>query len=103
MAFDVGAPSWGFTPILNHGLFDIAEGATIFGELAIPIRFQSFGRNHTSTSVGLARTSASASSDVSDPLPRLARLHRETWRRSCRFGSGARIPTGDCASPCAAG
>lgn len=53
MAFDVNEPSWGFTPILNHGLFKVGEGGTLFGELVVPIRFQSAGRNNTFTSVGV--------------------------------------------------
>ncbi len=53
MAFDVGAPSWGFTPILNHGLLKVGTGGTLFGELVLPIRFQSAGPNSTFTSVGV--------------------------------------------------
>jgi len=53
MAFDVNEPSWGFTPILNHGLFKVGEGGTLFGELVVPIRFQSAGPNNTFTSVGI--------------------------------------------------
>ena len=52
MAFDVGRPSWGFTPILNHGLLKVGDGATLFGEFVLPIRFQSAGPNNTFTSVG---------------------------------------------------
>ena len=53
MAFDVNQPSWGFTPILNHGLLKVGSDASLFGELVLPIRFQEAnGRNFTS--VGFA-------------------------------------------------
>ena len=51
LAFDVNKASWGFTPILNHGLLKVGSGGTLFGELVLPIRFQDDGR-HTFTSVG---------------------------------------------------
>ena len=38
MAFDVNAPSWGFTPLLNYGLPGAYHG--LFVELVAPIRFQ---------------------------------------------------------------
>jgi len=53
LAFDVGQPSWGFTPILNHGLFGVRGGATVFGELVVPVRFHSTRPNETFTSVGV--------------------------------------------------
>ena len=53
MAFDVNAPSWGFTPILNHGLTAVGKDATLFGELVLPIRFQSRGPGDTTTTIGL--------------------------------------------------
>jgi len=53
MAFDVNQPSWGFTPILNHGLMKAGKDATLFGELVVPIRFQSRGPGDTTTSIGL--------------------------------------------------
>jgi hypothetical protein len=53
MAFDVNAASWGFTPILNHGLTSVGKDATLFAELVVPIRFHSNGPGDTSTSVGL--------------------------------------------------
>jgi hypothetical protein len=53
MAFDVNQPSWGFTPILNHGLTSVGKSATLFGELVVPVRFQSHGPGNTTTSVGL--------------------------------------------------
>jgi hypothetical protein len=52
MAFDVGGASWGFTPILNHGLLKVGNDATLFGEFVLPIRFQSRGPNDTFTAVG---------------------------------------------------
>jgi hypothetical protein len=42
-AYDVNQPSWGFTPILNHGLLSVGRGASLFGELVLPIRFQDRG------------------------------------------------------------
>ena len=53
MAFDVNQPSWGFTPLLNHGLMTVGKDATLFGELVVPIRFQSPGPGRTTTSIGL--------------------------------------------------
>jgi hypothetical protein len=53
IAFDVNEPSWGFTPILNHGLTTVGKDATLFGELVVPIRFQSRGPGNTTTSIGL--------------------------------------------------
>jgi hypothetical protein len=52
LAFDVNKPSWGFTPILNHGLLKVGRDSTLFGELVLPIRFQSSGPNNTFTSIG---------------------------------------------------
>lgn len=53
LAFDVGRPSWGFTPILNHGLFPVGRDATVFAELVVPVRFQSTRPGETFTSVGV--------------------------------------------------
>jgi hypothetical protein len=53
LAFDVNQPSWGFTPILNHGLTTVGKDATLFAELVLPIRFQSRGPGNTTTSIGL--------------------------------------------------
>ena len=52
LAFDVGKPSWGFTPILNHGLLKVGRDTTIFAEFVVPIRFQSVRPNVTFTSIG---------------------------------------------------
>ena len=52
LAFDVNKPSWGFTPILNHGLLKVGTDSTLFGELVLPIRFQSTGPGNTSTAIG---------------------------------------------------
>ena len=51
LAFDVNQASWGFTPILNHGLLKVGNDATLFGELVLPIRFQDYGSGIV-TSVG---------------------------------------------------
>ena len=51
LAFDVEKASWGFTPILNHGLTS-GRGGTFFGELVVPIRFQDNGAG-TFTSIGI--------------------------------------------------
>jgi hypothetical protein len=40
MAFDVNQPSWGFTPLLHRKLAALGT-SPVFGELVIPIRFQS--------------------------------------------------------------
>ena len=54
VAFDVNKASWGFTPILNHGLLSVGRGGTLFGELVVPIRFQDDGRGvFTSVGVGV--------------------------------------------------
>jgi len=53
-AFDVNRPSWGFTPIVNHGLLKVLNGETLFGELVVPIRFQDAGAGvFTSIGVGV--------------------------------------------------
>lgn len=39
MAFDVGRPSWGFTPLVNRS-FALTNSTSLFGELVVPIRFQ---------------------------------------------------------------
>ena len=52
LAFDVNEASWGFTPILNHGLLKVGSDSTLFGELVLPIRFREDGRRKSFTSVG---------------------------------------------------
>lgn len=52
MAFDVKRPSWGFTPLLNHG-FPLGAGTSVFGELVVPIRFQIDPAGEGFTSIGL--------------------------------------------------
>jgi len=52
MAFDLNKASWGFTPILNHGLLKVGRDAMFFGEVVMPIRFQDNGGG-TFTSIGL--------------------------------------------------
>jgi hypothetical protein len=37
-AVETNGDSWGFTPLLNRNLFEIAEGVNLFAELDIPIR-----------------------------------------------------------------
>src|SRR5919198_5148043 len=46
VAFDVNKPSWGFTPILNHGLLQVGSGGTLFTEFVLPIRFQEDARGN---------------------------------------------------------
>ncbi|MGH9720164.1 MAG: hypothetical protein ACRD8O_08125 [Bryobacteraceae bacterium] len=53
MAFDVNRPSWGFTPLVNRS-FGIGGGASVFGELDVPIRFQIDPFGSRFTSIGLA-------------------------------------------------
>ena len=54
VAFDVDQASWGFTPILNHGLLKVGSGATMFAELVLPVRFQeSGGKNFKSVGFGV--------------------------------------------------
>jgi hypothetical protein len=36
---ETNGDSWGFTPLINRNLFEIAEGVNLFAELDIPIRF----------------------------------------------------------------
>jgi hypothetical protein len=52
MAFDVGRPSWGFTPLVNRG-FPLNGNTSVFGELVVPIRFQIDPSGSHFTSVGL--------------------------------------------------
>jgi hypothetical protein len=52
MAFDVGRPSWGFTPLVNRS-FSLNGNMSVFGELVIPIRFQIDPSGSHFTSVGL--------------------------------------------------
>jgi hypothetical protein len=55
LAFDVNQASWGFTPIVNHGLLQVGHGAALFAELVLPIRFQedAAGKSFTSFGVGV--------------------------------------------------
>ncbi len=55
VAFDVNQASWGFTPLVNYGLFDVGGGGSIFAEVVVPIRFQedSFGESFTSIGLGV--------------------------------------------------
>jgi hypothetical protein len=52
LAFDVNKPSWGFTPILNHGLLKVGKDGTLFGEFVLPVRFQENSAGKSFTSVG---------------------------------------------------
>jgi hypothetical protein len=54
VAFDIGRESWGFTPLFNKGLLQVAKDATFFAELDIPIRFKEDANGVGYTSVGLA-------------------------------------------------
>ncbi len=51
VAFDVNKASWGFTPILNRGLFKVSSDSTLFVEFVLPIRFQETAGVH-SNSIG---------------------------------------------------
>jgi hypothetical protein len=53
VAFDVNQASWGFTPLVNYGLFAVGDGS-LFVEAVVPIRFQEddFGVNFTSIGFG---------------------------------------------------
>ena len=54
MAFDVNRPSWGFTPLINRS-FPLSGSTSVFGELVVPIRFQTnaVGSEFTSIGVGI--------------------------------------------------
>lgn len=54
-AFDVGAASWGFTPLLNKGLVRLDNDVTLFGEVVLPIRFKQdlLGSNFTAIGLGV--------------------------------------------------
>lgn len=52
MAFDVGQPSWGFTPLINRQIADLG-GRSAFAELVVPIRFRTNLGGTTSSSIGL--------------------------------------------------
>ena len=54
VAFDIGSPTWGFTPLFNRGLVQIGSDTTFFGELDVPIRFKEDSHGNQFTSVGLA-------------------------------------------------
>jgi hypothetical protein len=53
LAFDVNQASWGFTPIVNHGLLQVGRGASLFAELVLPIRFQEDAAGNSFTSFGV--------------------------------------------------
>jgi hypothetical protein len=54
-AFDVGAASWGLTPLLNKGLIRLDNDVTLFGEVVLPIRFKQdiLGSNYTAIGLGV--------------------------------------------------
>jgi hypothetical protein len=54
VAFDIGSATWGFTPLFNKGLVQMAKEATFFGEIDLPIRFKEDATGHGFTSVGVA-------------------------------------------------
>lgn len=54
VAFVVGTSTWGFTPLLNKSLVRLPGGATLFGELDVPVRFSRPNARRASSSVGLA-------------------------------------------------
>lgn len=54
VAFVVGTSTWGFTPLFNKALKPLPGGATIFGELDVPIRFSRPEARRSSSSAGLA-------------------------------------------------
>ena len=54
VAFVVGTSTWGFTPLFNKALSRLPGGATLFGELDVPIRFSRTETRRASSSVGLA-------------------------------------------------
>lgn len=51
MAFELGRPSWGFTPLLNRS-FALSGNTSVFGELVVPIRFQIDPAGSHFTSIG---------------------------------------------------
>jgi hypothetical protein len=53
VAFDVNQASWGFTPLVNYGLFAVGGGGGIFAEVVVPIRFQEDAFDDSFTSIGL--------------------------------------------------
>jgi hypothetical protein len=54
MAFDVNAPSWGFTPLVNRAFPVRGQPYAMFVEGVLPIRFQQDPAGGTRTSIGLA-------------------------------------------------
>ena len=54
VAFDIGTPTWGLTPLFNKGLLQVGRDSTLFAELDVPIRFKEDARGVGYTSVGLA-------------------------------------------------
>lgn len=52
MAFDVNRASWGFTPLVKRG-FRVGGETALFGEVAVPIRFQIAPSGSAFKSVGL--------------------------------------------------
>ena len=53
MAFDVEGEQWGFTPLLNRTLYNVASHR-LFGELVLPVRFvDAPGGSRTAIGVGV--------------------------------------------------
>ena len=52
LAFDINKASWGFTPILNHGLFKVGRDTALFAEAVVPVRFQENSQGNMFTSIG---------------------------------------------------
>jgi len=53
MAFEINQASWGFTPLVNYGLFAVGRGSSVFAEAVVPIRFQQTAAGENFTSIGL--------------------------------------------------
>ena len=51
-AFDVGHPSYGFTPLINRA-FKRSGGGAYFAELVLPVRFQRDDAGDTQASIGV--------------------------------------------------
>jgi len=54
VAFVVGTSTWGITPLFNRRLAQVGQGATLFGEIDLPVRFSRTAAGRSSSSVGLA-------------------------------------------------
>jgi hypothetical protein len=54
MAFDVGQPSWGFTPLVNRAFAVPNHSYKVFIEGVVPIRFQQTSAGENRTSIGFA-------------------------------------------------